>query len=214
MAVGLGELDPTIARLVRKLAGKKWVVLYDSLKATFALQAQGLAREVVFAAMAVVDNEAALDSSGRRGLAETERTENFAVAIAGVQGCIAAWQAYKDWCEEVSIVSTRSRMQQNVFCPDSPVVSRRMYALAKLALGDHPQIFSTRLERSYLLWSLESVFWTGVFHFCVIWHGLVFLRVSTRFSSCLSHFACNYEILRVRFQGGRVLRAPERADIG
>lgn len=101
MAVGLGELDPTIARLVRKLAGKKWVVLYDSLKATFALQAQGLAREVGFAAMAVVDNEAALDSSGRRGLAERERTENFAVAIAGVQGCIAAWQAYKDWCEEV-----------------------------------------------------------------------------------------------------------------
>lgn len=101
VAVGLGELDPTIARLVRKLAGKKWVVLYDSLKATFALQAQGLAREVGFAAMAVVDNEAALDSLGRRGLADEEKTENFAVAIAGAQGCIAAWQAYKDWCEEV-----------------------------------------------------------------------------------------------------------------
>ncbi|CAM9912843.1 unnamed protein product, partial [Hapterophycus canaliculatus] len=57
----LGELDPTIARLVRKLASKKWVLLYDSLKATFTLQAEGIARKVVFEAMAAAANAAARD---------------------------------------------------------------------------------------------------------------------------------------------------------
>lgn len=122
-AVVLGELDPTVARLVRKLAGNKWVVLYDSLKATFTLQAQGIAREVGFAAMAVVDNAATLDCSGGRGLAERERTESLAVAIAGLRGCISAWQAYKDWCEEVSRRFYKGKTRISSWFSSVPVVS-------------------------------------------------------------------------------------------
>lgn len=111
----LGELDPTIARLVRKLASKKWVLLYDSLKATFTLQAEGIAREVVFEAMAAAANAAARDAmkggekgprggvgEGRGGEARGKRGGGAdAAELEGLRGCIAAWEAYKDWCEEV-----------------------------------------------------------------------------------------------------------------
>ncbi|CAM9480685.1 unnamed protein product [Scytosiphon promiscuus] len=101
----LGELDPTIARLVRKLASKKWVLLYDSLKATFTLQAEGIAREVVFEAMAAAANAAARDAmGGGTEAAPGKRGENAAAAeLEGLRGCIAAWEAYKDWCEEVDM---------------------------------------------------------------------------------------------------------------
>ncbi len=107
-----GELDPTIARLVRKLATKKWVVLYDSLKATFTLQAEGIAREVVFEAMAAAADAAARDAlgegegegegkGGERGVHERRRAA--AAELEGLRGCVAAWEAFKDWCEEVRV---------------------------------------------------------------------------------------------------------------
>lgn len=101
---GDGELDPTIARLVRKLASKKWVLLYDSLKATFTLQAEGIAREVVFQAMAAAADAAARDAleEGKvGGVGAHERRGAAAAELEGLRGCVAAWEAYKDWCEEV-----------------------------------------------------------------------------------------------------------------
>lgn len=106
--VGDGELDPTIAWLVGKLARKKWVLLYDSLKATFTLQAEGIAREVVFEAMAAAADAAARDAVGaskadRGGGDAQERRRGAATAeLEGLRSCVAAWEAYKDWCEEVS----------------------------------------------------------------------------------------------------------------
>lgn len=106
---GDGELDPTIARLVRKLAAKKWVLLYDSLKAMFTLQAEGIAREVVFEAMAAAADAAARDASGEgagksgRAGAARERRGPAASELEGLRGCVAAWEAYKDWCEEVRV---------------------------------------------------------------------------------------------------------------
>lgn len=109
----LGELDPTIARLVRKLSSKKWVLLYDSLKATFTLQAEGIAREVVFEAMASAAGTASTKAAfwkgdGKvkvkgKGPKEGRRMVGVGGAeLDGLSGCIAAWEAYKDWCEEVS----------------------------------------------------------------------------------------------------------------
>lgn len=106
--VGDGELDPTIARLVRKLATKKWVLLYDSLKATFTLQAEGIAREVVFEAMAAAADTAARDALGEGKGAERgvrERRRAAAAELEGLRGCVAAWEAFKDWCEEVRVTS-------------------------------------------------------------------------------------------------------------
>lgn len=104
---GDGELDPTIARLVRKLASKKWVLLYDSLKATFTLQAEGIAREVVFEAMAAAADAAAQDAlgEGKAGgvVRAHERRGAAAAELEGLRGCVAAWEAYKDWCEEVRV---------------------------------------------------------------------------------------------------------------
>lgn len=105
---GDGELDPTIARLVRKLASKKWVLLYDSLKATFTLQAEGIAREVVFEAMAAAADAAARDALGDRkadGVGARERRGAAAAELEGLRSCVAAWEAYKDWCEEVRVTA-------------------------------------------------------------------------------------------------------------
>lgn len=97
--VGLGDLDPTISRLVRKLTSKKWVLLYDSLKTTFTLQAQCIARETAFAVQPVAANEAAMNASGTgNGL---RRANCDDAELEGLRGCIAAWEAYKEWCEEV-----------------------------------------------------------------------------------------------------------------
>ena len=106
---GDGELDPTIARLVGKLARKKWVILYDSLKATFTLQAEGIAREVVFEAMAAAADAAARDALGGRGGgggAPDRRRGAAAAELEGLRSCVAAWEAYKDWCEEVRKAAT------------------------------------------------------------------------------------------------------------
>lgn len=98
---GLGDLDPTIARLIRKLTSKKWVLLYDSLKATFTLQAQGVAREVVFAAQTFAANAAAMDAASTGNGAR--KAERVAAQLEGLRGCITAWEAYREWCEEVSV---------------------------------------------------------------------------------------------------------------
>ena len=107
---GLGEQDPRVARLVRKLASKKWVLLYDSLKATFTLQAEGIAREVVVeiaAAAAAADTSAARAAKANaagEGSVEGEEAQRPAIGAARLEGlrrCLAAWEAYKDWCEEV-----------------------------------------------------------------------------------------------------------------
>lgn len=105
---GSGDLDPTIARLVRKLTSRRWVVLYDSLKTTFALEAHGLAREVVFAAEAALAGEAA---SSREVRAELNGTMGKGIGersglpdkLEGIRACLRAWEAFKDWCEEVRI---------------------------------------------------------------------------------------------------------------
>lgn len=94
---GQSDLEPRIARVVRKLASKKWVVLYESLKTMFTLQAEGIARGVVsetFAAIAV------LKVSGK-GERASEASE--AANLEGLRRCVAAWEAYKDWCEEVRL---------------------------------------------------------------------------------------------------------------
>lgn len=103
---GLGDLDPTIARLMRKLTSKKWVLLYDSLKATFTLQAQCIAREIVFAAQAVAANAAAMDASGTGN--GPRRADCDDAELEGLRDCIAAWEAYKEWCEEVKRALFRS----------------------------------------------------------------------------------------------------------
>lgn len=95
-----GEPDPRIARLVRKLSSKKWVVLYDSLKATFTLQAEGIAREVVFAATAAAAGTAAREDQGK-GDVDACGGRGASADLEGLRGCVAAWEAYKDWCEEV-----------------------------------------------------------------------------------------------------------------
>lgn len=133
--VGDGELDPTIARLVRKLASKKWVLLYDSLKATFTLQAEGVAREVVFEAMAAAASAAARDALGDGkaggGGAHHERRGAAAAELEGLRGCVAAWEAYKDWCEEVcksgSMMLGREKRSRpvHVACLPCPEWSKR-----------------------------------------------------------------------------------------
>ncbi|CAB1119583.1 unnamed protein product [Ectocarpus sp. CCAP 1310/34] len=97
-----GEPDPRIARLVRKLSTKKWVVLYDSLKATFTLQAEGIAREVVFAAAAAAAGAAAREDQGK-GVVDACGRPGASAGLEGLKGCVAAWEAYKDWCEEVDM---------------------------------------------------------------------------------------------------------------
>lgn len=99
---GSGDLDPTIARLIRKLTSKKWVLLYDSLKTTFTLQAQGIAREVVFAAQTFAANAAAVDAASTAN--EARKAERVAAELEGLRGCITAWEAYREWCEEVSVL--------------------------------------------------------------------------------------------------------------
>lgn len=79
---GQSELEPRVARVVRKLASKKWVVLYESLKTMFTLQAEMVARGVVCEAFAVLK-------------------ENESADLEGLRRFVAAWKAYKDWCEEV-----------------------------------------------------------------------------------------------------------------
>lgn len=96
----IGELEPRIARIVRKLASKRWVLLYDSLKAMFALQAEGIAREVVFEAMAAAAAAgAAVMNEAEKGPQQQRRVSR--VELEGLRRCIAAWEVYKDWCEEV-----------------------------------------------------------------------------------------------------------------
>lgn len=110
---GLGEQDPRVARLVRKLASKKWVLLYDSLKATFTLQAEGIAREVVLEATTAAAADAASAACAARDNAFGEGSvegggggqQRRALGAAGLERlrrCLVAWEAYKDWCEEVS----------------------------------------------------------------------------------------------------------------
>lgn len=108
----LGELDPVIARLVRKLASRKWVLLYDSLKATFSLQAEGIAREAVFETAAAAAADAAAVGASGKGKGEALREERGGGGLAhleGLKGCLAAWGAYKDWCEEVRQPPDRTR---------------------------------------------------------------------------------------------------------
>lgn len=106
---GLGDLDPTISRLVRKLANKGWVRFYDSLKATFTLQAEGIARQVVFDADAIADNAAA----AALGVDEAPREAAvIGIGLERLRLCIAAWEAYKDWCEEVSGAKKRLTFPQ------------------------------------------------------------------------------------------------------
>ena len=110
----LGEQDPRVARLVRKLASKKWVLLYDSLKATFTLQAEGIAREVVLEATAAAAADAASAGCAARankvfgegsvegGGGGQQRRALDAAGLERLRRCLVAWEAYKDWCEEVS----------------------------------------------------------------------------------------------------------------
>lgn len=102
-----GDLDATIARVVRKLTSKKWVLLYDSIKATFALQAQGLARAVIYTADAAktegaVSRSTAADAYHDRARRGTGLVKVTGDGLEGIRACIAAWEAFKDWCEEVS----------------------------------------------------------------------------------------------------------------
>ncbi|CAM9271119.1 unnamed protein product [Laminaria digitata] len=94
--------DPRVARLVRKLASKKWVLLYDSLKATFTLQAEGIAREVVLEATAAAAD--AISSGTACGAAgAVGKRASGAAGLERPRRCLAAWEAYKDWCEEVDV---------------------------------------------------------------------------------------------------------------
>ncbi|CAM9403233.1 unnamed protein product, partial [Discosporangium mesarthrocarpum] len=113
------EPDPTVARVFRKLAHKRWVALYDSLKALFSLQAEEVAREVV---RAVASEEQALANAGPSPgpspspapaflcLGGGKRCGGGAGKVAGtktllgfLQGCVSAWVVYRDWCEEVDM---------------------------------------------------------------------------------------------------------------
>ena len=97
---GQSELEPRIARVARKLASKKWVVLYDSLKTMFMLQAEGIARGVVFEVLAAGISVAVLRAAGK----ETEARRTGEVAeLDGLRRCVRAWEAYKDWGEEVRL---------------------------------------------------------------------------------------------------------------
>lgn len=82
---GQSELEPRIARVVQKLASKKWVVLYESLKIMFTLQAERIARGVV------------CETSSDAVLLK----DDGSVDLEGLRRFLAAWEAYKDWCEEV-----------------------------------------------------------------------------------------------------------------
>lgn len=94
----LDEDNSKIERVVRKLASKKWVVFYDSLKAMFLLQAEGIAREVV----AAISEAAAVGALGK-GEGEPERRAGGVAVLEGLRASVAAWEAYKDWCEEVGM---------------------------------------------------------------------------------------------------------------
>lgn len=121
-----GDLDPTISRLVRKLASRKWVLLYDSLKATFTLQAQGMAREVMFQAMDVVADAAVLDATGSgERLPQGSTARSAAAEVEVLRRCLAAWEAYKDWGEEVGMQQRKAGRCCDPRCPSLFVLNMR-----------------------------------------------------------------------------------------